>query len=634
MRPVISWSLAVCLGVAAAPWLSGGQEPVAGLISAFALLLGTVLLSRQPSVRQLKRGPLVWIYGALMGWAALSLIWSVNRYSSEVWLVQLGLAGVAFRLAVALADEVAGRLRLLWVFLGSAAVFAGYGLYLYVSGGYDRLTGPFYWPNPAAAYLLVGWWLAYDGWRRRREAWWLGALSVLFGASFVLTESRAAAAVGVFVLLIYILCIKLNKRFWITFVFTLVASVGVAYGCIWLRHELQPKAVVTTPGSRLTPAGAGNLQSGADRITYLESVVSIWVKHPILGTGAGTFPDVHPQYQQRVVSASSSAHNVYAQTLAELGLVGLMLLLGLGATLLVGMLRGLMQRPLGLAAMMGAGVLWLHFGLDIDAQYPALVLLLAGFSGALYYQKPAYGKLGWRLPLMAGLVIVPVMAFYISDVWTIRGNAAQSDSDYDLAASDFSRAHAYWFYNPDVLTAEGINRFTLAQIGTAGADRVALGLARAAERQDRVDGQHYQLEGFVLKFDKQPVAAMAAFRHALVLDPYNHPEYAYNLALMQAQTGDAAGALKTANAMLAQYPPLVVANRAADPSVRDHLAQLAVLVGTIHLQAGDMPAAEAASKQALAFDASNVRAQAFASVLQRASATPTPAPTPTTATAP
>ena len=614
MRPVITWSVAACLAIAAAPWLSGGQEPLAGLISGFTMLAAVALLGRQPMARQLRGGPLTSTYLALVGWSALSLIWTTNRYSSLVWLVALVLVGLVFRLAYAVGGEPDGRQRLIWLYLGTAVIFTIYGVYLYLGGGYDRLTGPFYWPNPAAAYLIPGIFVSFDAWRRGQH-WVYGIIGTVLGAGFVLTDSRAAGVVMALLVLVYALCVGLKRRFWITFVFGLVASVGVAYGLVWVRHEMQPTATVSAPGSRLAPAASGNLQSGADRVKYLESAFHIWSDHPLLGTGAGTFADVHPKYQERVISASTSVHDVYVQTFAELGIFGGLLLIWLMLILGAGVIRGLWNNYTGLAAALGLAGLWLHFGLDIDAQYPALVLTSAMLAGALYYQRPRYRSVGWRLPVMSLAVLVPIVGLYLSDNWSVRGQTAQTNGDFTQAAADFAMSRHYLVYNPDVLSAEGINRYTLAEIGESGQRQQALGLALAAEKQDPSDAQHYQLEGFVRQLGGDRSGAATAFRQALRLDPYNHPEYAYDLSLVQAETGQSAAALATADAMLDQYPPVVLVNRSADPQIKSNLAQLAVLEGTIHLQAGDIAAAKAASVRALKFDSANARAEALAEVL-------------------
>src|SRR5437763_1767216 len=93
MWSVIVITLAVCLAVAMAPWMSGGQEPLAMLLSAGALLLGALLVWRQPEARRLRVGPLMMSWLALMGLALLSLLWTANRFSTVLWVSEWVMAG-------------------------------------------------------------------------------------------------------------------------------------------------------------------------------------------------------------------------------------------------------------------------------------------------------------------------------------------------------------------------------------------------------------------------------------------------------------------------------------------------------------------------------------------------------------
>src|SRR5262245_43084313 len=119
LRPVIVRTLVVCLAVMAAPWFSGGQQPVALLVSGGAALLAGLLLWQQPPVRRLAVGPLAVTYGCLMGWALLSLLWSANRYSTVIWILQWALAGLAFVVAYIVAGERRGRELMLGAYIWS-----------------------------------------------------------------------------------------------------------------------------------------------------------------------------------------------------------------------------------------------------------------------------------------------------------------------------------------------------------------------------------------------------------------------------------------------------------------------------------------------------------------------------------
>jgi O-antigen ligase len=122
----------------------------------------------------------------------------------------------------------------------------------------------------------------------------------------------------------------------------------------WMSTFTGQHHAKVVPGSRFAEAASGESKSTSDRLYYLGSAFDMWLAHPWGGTGAGTYRDVHPQYQKRVISASSNAHNFYVQTLAELGLVGTLALVAVMLWLLAGGLRGLVAEPEMVPVAIGA----------------------------------------------------------------------------------------------------------------------------------------------------------------------------------------------------------------------------------------------------------------------------------------
>src|SRR5476651_260343 len=97
-------SLVIALGVllALVPWMSGGRDPLAVLISVFGLLITTFLL-RDIAKPQLAAGWWVRVLTALwLAWGAASIIWSVNRFQSEMWLLYAVIAVLVFVLTTRL----------------------------------------------------------------------------------------------------------------------------------------------------------------------------------------------------------------------------------------------------------------------------------------------------------------------------------------------------------------------------------------------------------------------------------------------------------------------------------------------------------------------------------------------------
>jgi tetratricopeptide (TPR) repeat protein len=216
------------------------------------------------------------------------------------------------------------------------------------------------------------------------------------------------------------------------------------------------------------------------------------------------------------------------------------------------------------------------------------------------------------MPLLALLVVAPVVTWYLSDVWEQRARAAQDDLDLETAADMFQQAQVGPLYDPDLINAEGIAWYTLATAGGPNGfanSTLALQQARLGAKLDPDDGQHKRLEGRVLALRGDSKGAEASFREALKLDPYNHPEYAADLATVQVQRGNTDGAIQTARAMLDQYPMDVVVNRNADETVRGELAGLAALIGNQYLERGDLESAGAAAKRATQYDPDSIKAR-------------------------
>ena len=65
-----------------------------------------------------------------------------------------------------------------------------------------------------------------------------------------------------------------------------------------------------------------------DRAQYWRVAWRAFERHPLLGSGAGTFDEQWLRYRGSGVSVRD-AHSLYLETLSELGVVGLLLLVAL-----------------------------------------------------------------------------------------------------------------------------------------------------------------------------------------------------------------------------------------------------------------------------------------------------------------
>jgi O-antigen ligase len=141
-------------------------------------------------------------------------------------------------------------------------------------------------------------------------------------------------------------------------------------GLVLAATEGKPAGVSPAPGA--SPARLGSIDS--NRYRYWEEAGKTFTHHPLIGIGSGGFQVVWLKIKKRF-DASGDAHSLYLETAAELGLVGvaiLMLFLGGVATSVVRLYRVHRGPAAGLAAGLAAWAF--HAGLDWDWEMPGVSL--------------------------------------------------------------------------------------------------------------------------------------------------------------------------------------------------------------------------------------------------------------------
>jgi hypothetical protein len=179
-------------------------------------------------------------------------------------------------------------------------------------------------------------------------------------------------------------------------------------------------------------------------------------EHPVLGGGAGTYAAFWAQHR-RIDSTVHDAHNLYLETLAELGPIGLLLLTLLFATPLAALRRARRSLPVAGAVCGAYLAVLLHAAVDWDWELPA-VMLSALFCGIALLaagrreRDVAVPRLRLRLPALVG-----VAGLFGFALLGLLGNSAVSASSkstdagrYALAASQARRAMSFepWSAEP------------------------------------------------------------------------------------------------------------------------------------------------------------------------------------------
>lgn len=318
--------------------------------AAFAAAAALLWLWSDERVPRLALAPPA-LLAAFAAWSAASAAWSVSSSASL-----LDVQRTLLYTAAALAFVFAGEGLVLGVGAGGTIV-AGWALAARLIDGstWDRyegtsLTGPLGYANGLAALVGIAAvvWLALALERRRPAL--LAPLAVLLPA-LALTESRGAIG----------------------------ATVAGAAVAILARRRQLALAVAGAAGVLLTVLLAVPQIAPADRAPYWQAARHLAAANPFAGTGAGTFGLLY-----HGALPGRDAHSLYLQAFAELGVVGLVLIVALFALPLAVALRRRLAAPAA-----GLTVYLLAAGVDWDWQLPAVTIAALALAVASFRTRRA-----------------------------------------------------------------------------------------------------------------------------------------------------------------------------------------------------------------------------------------------------
>jgi hypothetical protein len=287
--------------------------------------------------------------------------------------------------------------------------------------------------------------------------------------------------------------------------------------------------------------GSGHLLSagGSNRGQYWEAALNAFASSPVTGIGAGNFVlywNQHPQLRLPVVNA----HSLYLETLAELGIAGLALVLGFLVTAARDGWRGRRTDPGGeaapLLAVFAAGAL--TAGLEWTWQIPAAfapVIVVAGLMTARRSPAPAgqparaaqNGNAAPRPSSRFGLGIATIAVAWAS-VWAAgillvtnlkldASRAAAARGDLAAAANDARDAADVQPWSPEP-------RLQLALVDELGRDlRSARAAARLAIDRAPDDWRTWAVAARIDARRGNLRAALLELRRASMLSPVSLP---------------------------------------------------------------------------------------------------------------
>lgn len=275
--------------------------------------------------------------------------------------------------------------------------------------------------------------------------------------------------------------------------------------------------------------------SNNGRFSHWHVALQAFDAHPLIGTGAGTYQNLWAQHRNSTVTVIN-AHSLYLQVMAELGIVGLVLILVPIVAVLAALIRGVRldrgrDRAIP-AALLAMGLMWaVHAGVDWDWEMPAVTLWFFALGGASLATSPkgaafpAWGHSGVRRLLLGlGCLLLGVTPalLALSQMYLGRAATALAYDDCPAAVSDGLRSISVLNVRPEPYELIGLCDIRL------GADGLAVRMERSAVKRDRNDWEfHYALAIVEAAAGVDP---RAAARRAHQLNPLE-PLTAYALTL-------------------------------------------------------------------------------------------------------
>lgn len=325
----------------------------------------------------------------LLTWVACSAIWAEDPASSFTALSRWALNALLFLIVFTAVRERKHVVRVLAAVIVGVGFAAAYALIAGPADPYEltRLGSGITNPNELASALVVG-----------------VTLGVAMAGGGVRSPiARAGAASLALISLIGVL-LTLSRGGLIAFGCVLVA--GVLFGGRWRVLVLVLGAAVAA--SAAVYFGAFASDEARERVTSTESEgegrVDLWEvgwrmseANPVRGVGADNFEIASVQYllepgalrrDEFIVDEPKSAHNMYLQVLAELGVVGLALFLALLGMSLVFAFRAIRRFQ-----MLGDR--------QLEILSRALLVALIGLLVADFFGSRQYTKELWLLLAMA-----------------------------------------------------------------------------------------------------------------------------------------------------------------------------------------------------------------------------------------
>lgn len=188
------------------------------------------------------------------------------------------------------------------------------------------------------------------------------------------------------------------------------------------------------------------LRNATERMYFFQDAMKMFKERPIIGWGGGGWEEAYRAYQGYYYN-SNEVHGHYFQIMVEVGIIGILVMLGIWASFLYachrlyhGARENADKRFLVLTVTIAALSIGLHAVIDFDLSLSALALVLWTLFGIIrgvliYSSPPAVKEKGKNFiqlnyPVLAAITAVPVLLVVFAGSLAIAGNYASEAGKY------------------------------------------------------------------------------------------------------------------------------------------------------------------------------------------------------------
>jgi O-antigen ligase len=229
------------------------------------------------------------------------------------------------------------------------------------------------------------------------------------------------------------------------------------------------------------------------RVDRWEVALDSFLRHPLIGTGAGTYA-IEWAREGEVRLHVEDGHSLYLEVLGELGVPGLVFV---GVSILA-ILAAMAMRLRGgerhlYAALLAAGLAWaLHAAIDWDWEMPAVGLWLFALAGVCLAREPPAAGAGRPARFTRVLVGVAILALAVTPTLTALSQGHLDRSVAALKRGDCAAAIDSALAATDALSVRP-EPYIVLSLCDARLDRHDLAV-RLARRAVELDGDSWQAQ--------------------------------------------------------------------------------------------------------------------------------------------